>query len=59
MITDTAELDILFNAVNLIKHVEGFTCEIGVRQGGSTKLILEVLKMTGQNKVYIYLKSSK
>jgi len=53
MHTDSAEYDILTEAVEKVKNVDGMTCEIGVREGGSTKLILDTLKKTGQNKVHI------
>ena len=53
MNTDSREYDILVNAVKLISNVEGFTCEIGVREGGGTKMILDTLKSTKQNKIHI------
>lgn len=53
MNTDSFEYEILINAVKKIKNVNGLTCEIGVREGGSSKIILENLKETNQNKVHI------
>jgi undecaprenyl pyrophosphate synthase len=53
MKTDSREYNILINAVNKIQNVDGFTCEIGVREGGSTQMILNTLKNTQQNKIHI------
>ena len=53
MKTDSREYNILINAVNKIQNVDGFTCEIGVREGGSTEMILNTLKNTQQNKIHI------
>ena len=50
---DSVEYEILMNAVIQIQHIEGFTCEIGVREGGSTQIILDILKQTNQNKIHI------
>tara|TARA_B110001450_G_scaffold6610_1_gene6818 strand:+ start:14510 stop:14659 length:150 start_codon:yes stop_codon:yes gene_type:complete len=41
---DSTEYEILMNAVIQIQNVDGFTCEIGVREGGGTKIILDILK---------------
>ena len=41
---DSVEYEILINAVLQIQDIEGFTCEIGVREGGSTQIILDILK---------------
>lgn len=54
MNTNSREYHILANAVNLIQGIDGFTCEIGVREGGGTKCILEKLKETKQtNKIHV------
>jgi hypothetical protein len=53
MNTDSSEYHILTNAVALVKNVDGFTCEIGVREGGSTLAILETLRTSKQNKIHI------
>ena len=53
MNTDSREYDILKNAVIATKDVEGLTCEIGVREGGGTKLILDTSKEIGKNTVHI------
>jgi hypothetical protein len=53
MNTDSREYHILLNAVARVKDVDGLTCEIGVREGGGTKLIMETLQSTGQQKVHI------
>tara|TARA_B100001778_G_scaffold73747_1_gene59027 strand:- start:3029 stop:3712 length:684 start_codon:yes stop_codon:yes gene_type:complete len=53
MNTDSGEYNILINAVEKVINVDGMTCEIGVREGGSSKIILDTLKKTNQNKVHI------
>lgn len=53
MKTDSREYHILTNAIDKIQNVDGFTCEIGVREGGSTEIILNKLKNTQQNKIHI------
>jgi hypothetical protein len=50
---DSKDYHVLVNAVKKIKNVNGLTCEIGVREGGSTKLILDTLRNTNQNKIHI------
>lgn len=50
---DSIEYEILINAVIHIQNIDGFTCEIGVREGGSTHIILDILKQTNQNKIHI------
>ncbi len=52
---DSSEYNILTEAVGLVKNVNGLTCEIGVREGGSSKLILDKIKETGQNKIHIMI----
>ncbi len=42
------EYKIIINSIELIKNVDGLTCEIGVREGDSSHLILEYLVKTGQ-----------
>jgi hypothetical protein len=53
MNTDSYEYDILENAVEMVKDIPGFTCEIGVREGGGTKLILDKIKATSPHKIHI------
>jgi hypothetical protein len=53
MNTDSLEYEILEEAVERVADVFGFTCEIGVREGGGTKLIMDTLKKTGQKKIHI------
>ena len=53
MNTDSREYYILQNAVNRIQNIDGLTCEIGVREGGSTQIILDELLSTKQNKIHI------
>lgn len=53
MNTDSREYHILENAVVKIKDVDGFTCEIGVREGGGTHIIMKTLRRTNQSKIHI------
>ena len=53
MNSDSREYHILSNAVAMLKDVDGLTCEIGVREGGGTKLIIETLLQTNQSKIHI------
>jgi len=53
MNTDSREYNILENAARKIVNVQGLTCEIGVREGGGTQKILDILKSTNQNKIHI------
>jgi len=53
MNTDSREYYILDNAVKNVKNVDGLTCEIGVREGGGTKAILDMLRYTEQKKIHI------
>lgn len=53
MNTDSSEYDILVDAVNKIKNIYGLTCELGVREGGSSKIILDTLRDSNQNKIHI------
>ena len=39
---DSQEYEVLTNAVQNIKDVEGAVVEIGTRRGGSAKLIIEI-----------------
>lgn len=51
--TDSLEYEILTNAVREVKGIDGLTLEIGVREGGSSQMILDTLRETEQNKVHI------
>ena len=53
MNTDSREYHILQSAVERVHAVEGFTCEIGVREGGGTQLILDALRRSLQRKVHV------
>jgi hypothetical protein len=53
MQTDSREYGILERAVRQVVNVQGLTCEIGVREGGGTKKILDTLLSTNQNKIHI------
>lgn len=53
MKTDSDEYTILTNAVKNIENVRGLTCEIGLREGGSTKMILDTLMNTKQHKIHV------
>lgn len=41
MNTDSGEYNILINSVEKVINVDGMTCEIGLREGGSSKIILD------------------
>jgi len=41
--TDSLEYEILYEAAKAIKDVPGLTCELGVRRGGGSRLIIEGL----------------
>lgn len=53
MNTDSGEYHVLTNAVRNVVDVDGMTCEIGIREGGSSYLIMQALKETGQNKIHV------
>jgi len=53
MNTDSREYDILGEAAWLVRDVDGLTCEIGVREGGGTKVILDVTIRSGRPKIHI------
>jgi len=41
--TDGEDYHILANAAKLISNIKGLTCEIGVRAGGSSKIIIDAI----------------
>lgn len=45
---DSREYEILARAATSVRDVEGLTCEIGVRAGGGTQVILDALRDSGQ-----------
>ncbi len=51
--TDSADYELLTEAVKLAKDVPGLTCEVGLRLGGGTKVILDAIRETGVPKVHI------
>ena len=53
MQSDSSEYEILKNAASMIKNVEGFTCEIGLREGGSSEMILDSVKKNGDSKIHV------
>ena len=53
MNTDSSDYQILMNAVKQVQSIDGLTCEIGVREGGGTKCILDAMVSTNQHKVHI------
>ena len=42
--SDSAEYEILYEAARAIRGVPGLTCEIGLREGGGTEMILRGLR---------------
>lgn len=53
MNTDSREYDILGEAAWVVRNVDGLTCEIGVREGGGSKVIMDVTQRSGRPKVHI------
>ena len=45
--TDSLEYETLYEAAQSIKNVKGMTCELGVRRGGGTKVIIDGLLNNG------------
>ena len=50
---DSREYEILARAAASVRGVEGLTCEIGVRAGGGTQVILDALRESGQRKMHV------
>lgn len=48
-LTDGTEYQMLYNAVQKVKDVEGLVLEIGTRKGGSMMIIIDALLESGQN----------
>lgn len=53
MNVDSREYDILEEAATIIRDVNGLTCEIGVREGGGSKVIMDATLKSGRSKVHI------
>jgi hypothetical protein len=53
MNVDSREYEILGEAAWVVRDVEGLTCEIGVREGGGSKVIMDVTLRSGKPKVHI------
>ena len=52
--TDSLEYETLTEAVTMIQDVPGFTCEIGIRRGGGSEIIMRQLDHTNQkNRIHI------
>ena len=50
---DSADYDVLVAGVELSANVRGLSCEIGLRLGGGTKLILDAIKEHELDRVHI------
>jgi hypothetical protein len=50
---DSREYEILTYAIKQIKNVEGLSCEIGVREGGSSYMIMKTLLENNDKKIHI------
>jgi hypothetical protein len=50
---DSREYSILTDAIKLIKDVDGLSCEIGVREGGSSYMIMKTLLENGDRRIHI------
>ena len=53
--TDSANYEVLYEGVAMTKGITGATVEIGVREGGGSKYIMDALVDTEQHKEYHYL----
>ena len=54
MMTDSYDYDVLIECVKLTKNIPGLICEIGMYQGGSTKIILDTLReIDNKNRIHI------
>ena len=53
MNTDSREYDILGEAAWVARDVEGLTCEIGVREGGGSQVIMDITRRSGHPKIHI------
>ena len=50
---DGHNYDILYNAVKHIKGIEGITCELGLRRGGSSVLIMQACIDNNDRRIHI------
>jgi hypothetical protein len=50
---DSADYEVLVEAVRKVVSVAGMTCEIGLRRGGGSRYILDTLLETQQKKLHI------
>lgn len=50
---DSGDYHLLAQGIELSKNVNGLTCEIGLRRGGGTRVILDALAEHAPNKVHI------
>lgn len=51
--SDSFDYDVLARATNTIKGVEGFTCEIGVRMGGGSSVIIQSCIDNNDKRIHI------
>jgi hypothetical protein len=51
--TDGLEYDILYDAAQEIKGVEGLTCELGVRRGGSSVLMIQACLDNDDKRIHV------
>lgn len=50
---DSSDYEIIYEAGKLIKGVEGFTCEIGVRRGGGSTIIMGTCIENNDRRIHI------
>jgi hypothetical protein len=50
---DGREYEVLVEATKKVVNVEGFSCEIGLREGGGSLRMIDALKSTGQERTHI------
>lgn len=51
--TDSSEYDILTEASKLSCTVDGMSCEIGLRRGGGSRMIIDSAIQTGKNRTHV------
>lgn len=51
--TDSADYHLIPECISLITNVQGMTCEIGLREGGASQIIMQALHDTKQDKTHI------
>lgn len=50
---DSEDYRLLHDGVKLSAHVDGFTCELGVRRGGGSGVIMRAIKQFSPHKIHV------